>query len=200
MANVCFNIITVSVTEGCLEETFDKFVNDLNNQSAILINKCPYFKKGNYYGVDYMDDIDNIEDEYHFNISSKWSPPLDEIEAISIMYPGINFHVRWEEGGNDVYGYADICNGNTNTVDLECIDYYSAFDSTFKEGKKILQEGSWEEIKDYPFSFDFGYPYDTLELEFVKHIPFEELPVWIGHDWVNPESKEEFNKKLLKGK
>jgi hypothetical protein len=55
------------------------------------------------------------------NFDTAWSPPINAIEALSIMFPEVNFTLAYNEPGMCFYGRADFIDGICSD---DCCDSY----------------------------------------------------------------------------
>lgn len=193
MANLCACDLTITGPKVEL----DRFKKALEEQDKDLLSKCCWLEKHNeFYGSVLKEDAFEWDDQISFPMDTKWSPPLQKLAVVSKDYPGLTFEIRWEEGGNQVYGTATILDGTCNSTDMTAHEYHSTYTEEYAEALYTLQHSSWEEAKKLDYFDDDGPLWGLLEPFFVRAIPVEELPLYINREWTTSEATEIFKKRF----
>ena len=167
----------------------------------------------------FFDNSDDDNDRYiSYTFDTAWAPPCPWLEKTGKMYPQLSFELTFEEGGCCIYGIAEVVGGEYSDEDMDHHTYLQRFDEDFKECVKEIRQLSQEDLIKY-FSgiknftdyveeeekveheppFNINYDYFSIARVIVDCISFENLPMFMGVDWVDDEATSLFKEKLAAG-
>ena len=192
MANLCSNNIEITGDATQLA----KLQEDIESEALYL--EDTYFTENNYYGITYME---KSESGLTLDISSKWAPPEEDSLMISKRFPDLTITINYEEPGCDVYGLLIYQSGETTLDIAYTLEEWLLKNSDMGiELKRIesytseqLQEAldGLEELEDGEFYQWVPF----LELALLKRSKTEELPLLVGHNWLNTDAEELYHKR-----
>lgn len=200
MANVCCNYIEVTGDATQLKELRDKIVN----QDAELIKVFTWFETGCHYGlVHSLEEIEINGDRLCVDVTTKWAPPEAELGNLSEMFPLLDFKMCYEEPGMQVYGVVYARDGAASIEDMD-EESYSLEYGNLGEYKDEIGSLPYEDfrktyldeiddLEDGELSITY-IPY--VEKYIVQRANAEDLPLLIGHEWLNTEAREMFEARL----
>lgn len=206
MANICSNSMTITGELSQVNDLRDKIVK----QDEGLIKLFTWFetetKPGNAYGL--INDLEELAEDEGAAISleytTKWSPPTDELIALSAAYPELTIENQYEESGMAAYGQHSFKNGEcisdrpmtTEEYLLEDDDFGALIENiktcTYK---KFLKEylPDMENLEDNDPSFKAPW---LVEKYILKRLKNKDLPLLINHVWHNEINQKEFETRL----
>jgi hypothetical protein len=199
MANICSNTLEISGDT----ESIKKLYKLIESQDKEFVDEYFFLEKGNYYGI--VEDTIETQAPYDYiNLSTttKWSPPLETLEALSALYPTLEFKIEWEERGCQVFGNATFKNGIGEVVDQAPLDYYidnyGEVEEEYDRIQRITPEELLKELLDNlleELSEEIDPPMVILQPVIAAKIKEEDLPLLINMEW-SPEAMTIINRRL----
>ena len=146
--NIIFNQININMPNWCEcqliiksnnKEELNKFYEDNKGENNIPLsfNKSlplPENQANNWYGwrVQNWGTKWDLDEETIFSnnnyldyiFSTAWSPPLDWLNYVSVIYPKLNFYIEYGEGGMNFAGQVEIINGEIINSDEYSFSFY----------------------------------------------------------------------------
>jgi hypothetical protein len=112
MANMCSNWVEISPLEGGEEQVKELFAllgEKFDFDKIIPLDKDSSSEAREKWGCstiandpDYHEQCENQHEWYFW---TKWNPPVPIYLALKRMFPLVFIYWRYEESGNDIYGY-----------------------------------------------------------------------------------------------
>ena len=152
MPNWCDNNLTVTGDAESLQK-FLTAITNADESITILKNLVPFptelegeeitDKNGNVFGRAFTDEgyswclrnwgtkwgdceteiTVNDPDHLVIRFQSAWSPAIEGLERVSVMFPTLTFQTDWVEEGMQSIGAASFENGNVSTYDVPEADF-----------------------------------------------------------------------------
>lgn len=189
MANICTNYVTITGNEKSLKDLRER----INEQDPTLIDDsvCGHLQSTTAEGVAYGLESDlplDGDGAVELVISSKWSPPEDDFERLSALYPSLTIEVRYEEPGNGYFGVSVFQEGSRVLDEpMEEFEYRMKYDDDFKDFVKDIKDKDYDYFKkEYIIGETYmdEYVWETssylLAPLIVKRTKAEDLPLLIG--------------------
>lgn len=201
MANICTNYVTITGPDEDLKDLREK----INKQNKTLVDDsvCGHLGTDQGYGLENSLPLDeDTGDSLELIISSKWSPPMDDFERLSELYPRLVINVRYDEPGNDVYGVLTFGGGEcTGDSEMEAFDYLLEYVQEFREFVEEIQDSSYRTVRSKYIVGDDGYKDDPMwDTYWPLLVPLvmdrakdHDLPILV----LKPEFKELAQERLL---
>ena len=201
MANICYNSMTISGDPVQLNQLRKR----IKEQDKSLIEKVYFLEQGEYYGLfQELSDIKNKGD-LQLDFSSKWSPPEEALQKLSVLYPLLSIEVHYEEPAMEVYGTLKYQNGKCiidTPMDQE--SYLSEYNEGYKELIRDIEKSKYqdftsryretmEDLQDDPDTCN--YP-DLIERKILKRIKDKDLPLLVGYIWISKANRIEFENRI----
>ena len=74
----------------------------------------PYYWNIDHWGVKWDVDVEDARiepEEIRLSFDTAWAPPEAFVQSVSEMFPGLSFHLEFEEPGADFQGYVIVRDG-----------------------------------------------------------------------------------------
>lgn len=198
MANICSCELEVRGRSA------GRLLKRIQKQDPKLENEFTWFLESPYYGL-YQDpnEIEHGKGWFRLDFSCKWSPPTSALMDLSARYSSCEFKLRHEESGNQCFGIIEVCNGEvTKDQAMEEEEYLAEYHTEYKEELKTLKGYTDEEVLKFFREKLTGYDEYSygrhLETRYLERIKDEDLPLLVGHEWLDDTNRDTFNKRLKK--
>jgi hypothetical protein len=198
MSNICECYLTITGDYKDLEVLY----NRLMDQDPTILETVPNFRINpkSDYCISSKDFIILKPKPNRMTISfcGRNLPPLEELSDLSSEYPELNFHLIYEEPGNEIFGEATISDGGYYNNEMEERAFMEAHNGGYKEERKSILELPYDEfVKEYTHGKFFEeHPYGWLDLDIVNRIKDKDLPLFINRQWMDSDAERIFKARL----
>lgn len=195
MANLCSNDITVTCEPGD-EGDLKAFVEALKkppkelSENIVCRNAEALSSDYGHYNVTEVPPT-----KVTLYVCSKWSPPTEEVIALSGLFPTLTIKVVYDEPGNEIYGCQSFTQGCCVEDRVMAEKTWRAeYDEDYIEEKLHIAECPYEEfLKEYGDWDIYDEPrYSTLGADIVARIKEKDLPLFMGVDWGDEETEQAY--------
>ena len=137
-------------------------------------------------------------DELVYGFETAWSPPSPVMMKASRQFPSLHFRLVYAEGGAGFWGEEEYENGKMLERAYTHEEYLELYNEEFREEKNSIEELSYEDLKKRLLMEESYFEYHQNELRALKRIKDEDLPLFVGHNWENPDCIELFEERIKK--
>ncbi len=161
MANWCRHWVEFSGEKDAVEKVLDVFYAMQEKQKTENVGHKPDFIKEVSQDWFFDIEVDYDENDGHVVVyNTKWSPNLEDLEAIAV-HCGVNFSVDYEELGENIFGKAILTDAGIVRYDLEDEDFdlysYSEEDDIYTYNGEFIDCEA--DILEKLFEERFGFSY-----------------------------------------
>lgn len=152
MANMCYNYVEIRTTPDRIQDILAEFraAQDITKTGeGWLPEGMPELKnslvKNRYwFDIDINEDDGDIQDgTLTLFCTSRWAPPLDELEYYGKLR-GVDIAMQYDESGNNIFGKAIYSSADNSLTDI-CLED-SDFGSVEYDGETGIAELNGEEF------------------------------------------------------
>jgi len=141
-------------------------------------------------------EVEEIDEGIRYRFDTAWCPPDAWIVTTSEQFPKLTFTNKWIEedchAGTFVVQNGEVC----IATDMNHHQWKMEYDEDYRRQFKFITEGPYEEVKKELLSQTYEDEYHELEIEYVKRIKREDLPLLVEFDWVRGDSEDLFEKRM----
>jgi hypothetical protein len=188
MANICCSYVHINVADEDSDEhdgDLDRLYQAIDKQDPDLLKACPHLTKNEAYGL--VSCGQEEEGEVNLDLSSKWSPPEEDLIELSHRYPALKFVVNYEEPGNSVYGEQEYQDGQKTLDDeMGVVEYLREYHEEFRKECEYVEHLSFKKAVEYILdASELADPrYDDLiESVALARVKDKDLPLLINKEW-----------------
>lgn len=171
MPNWCRNYVTINGPEKQLKDFISSTPKNSNGNDGLLSKYVPigeweFEKAVDSWGTKWDIDeiiIGEIAEQYHYHtvdlqFDSAWTPPLEAIKAISLIFPYFQIGVHYVEDGVGFIGFVVYSNGQELVIEeSDFPDFYDDLDKMSEEDQDNLatekqldyEQASFDRFHDY---------------------------------------------------
>lgn len=204
MPNWCSNYLEISGKK----ETLLKFKNKASgkgkglsfNNFVPIPNESTINKSRKAWGTkwDASDVYVSMNNTLNYSFSTAWSPPIQFLISVSTLYPHLKFKMSSEEPGCEIYFEIIIEDGFIKENYLSEEEYKVKYDENYSYYLNDIKQCSYKKIIKSLIQNeeDNGENYHLLEVHALNRVKNKDLPLFIGRDWLNGDSKKIFEKRI----